>query len=69
MIAQELERSSPDRVRFPHLGCKTCVMTWGITAGQPDLIFEQEKLLDRSHTFLQRVRRRLHARRYGRKKA
>jgi radical SAM protein with 4Fe4S-binding SPASM domain len=51
--------------RFPHLGCKTCVMTWGITAGQPDRLFEQERLLDRTHTALQRMRRRLHDRRTG----
>ena len=43
--------------RFPHLGCKTCRLTWGITAGQPDAIFSQEQGIDDLHTKLQRLRR------------
>jgi len=44
--------------RFPQLGCKTCPMVWGITAGNPDSIFKKEGLIDRAHTWLQQTRRR-----------
>lgn len=44
--------------RFPQLGCKSCPLTWGITAGRPEAIFEREGGLDRAHTSLQRWRRR-----------
>jgi len=43
--------------RFPHLGCKECLMIWGITAGMPEAIFRKEHLVDRMHTFLQKLRR------------
>lgn len=44
--------------RFPHLGCKTCPMTWGICAGRPDQAFAKEGIIDRLHTKLQRMRRK-----------
>jgi radical SAM protein with 4Fe4S-binding SPASM domain len=44
--------------RFPHLGCKECQLVWGIAAGSPESVFQSEKLADRFHTQLQRLRRR-----------
>lgn len=45
--------------RFPQLGCKECQLVWGITSGMPDDIFKRERIVDRLHTYMQRLRRKV----------